>query len=624
MPASASVPSDPSGLPLTDRGPARGAPCWVNLLARDLRATQEFYGAVLGWSFRPGSLGEEFPSPCWRGSRWSASVHWRRSCRARWRGRRTSLSPMPTRPRPGSVRGATVGVGPLKFGPGRAALARTAIGRSPDCGRAVPCPGRSVEGRLRHTWSCVPGTRSMPPSSTARSWAGASGEPGACHVDYEHDQVVVRDGPRMVATLRRRRCRSRARSACPAPLEHVHPGRGRRRRERRSSGSRRNCDPADAGLRHCRRASCHPRPGRRPVHRHTRCCFPARPAGPCPVTGRAAARQTRPTTPERTEAAHHVDGNRRCPSVHRGRHRHRRHPAVQCCGPSFRRRLEFHPRIPLTGTSCGDAWSPKLPGCCYPCPAGLASAWGLKASRASADARLRRSGVDRRGRTRRPAQTARWWPPESASGFPCARPASGAADAAPPASSCHRIGSLVLDILRSRHRLGRFPSADRVVFVALPGWCWMVGAVGVQCRVGCSSPRRAAASSPVAAARAGLPPGAVRALGRGARSPEPAGRAPAARGAHYDDKTVTDARKLDIDHVVPLAEAWDSGASKWTAAAPRAVTPTTSAPTAASSPSAWAPTAPRATRTRPSGCRRPRTPPAPTSPTGSPPNSAGP
>ncbi|MFE3653071.1 DUF1524 domain-containing protein [Streptomyces sp. NPDC059122] len=34
--------------------------------------------------------------------------------------------------------------------------------------------------------------------------------------------------------------------------------------------------------------------------------------------------------------------------------------------------------------------------------------------------------------------------------------------------------------------------------------------------------------------------------------------------SYYDDKTVTDARRLDIDHVVPLAEAWDAGASKWT------------------------------------------------------------
>ncbi|MGW8556634.1 GmrSD restriction endonuclease domain-containing protein [Streptomyces tubercidicus] len=35
--------------------------------------------------------------------------------------------------------------------------------------------------------------------------------------------------------------------------------------------------------------------------------------------------------------------------------------------------------------------------------------------------------------------------------------------------------------------------------------------------------------------------------------------------SYYDDKTVTDACKLDIDHVVPLAEAWDFGASKWSA-----------------------------------------------------------
>ncbi|MFH8574197.1 hypothetical protein [Streptomyces sp. NPDC017993] len=32
--------------------------------------------------------------------------------------------------------------------------------------------------------------------------------------------------------------------------------------------------------------------------------------------------------------------------------------------------------------------------------------------------------------------------------------------------------------------------------------------------------------------------------------------------SYYDAKTVTDAGKLDIGHVVALAEAWDSGASK--------------------------------------------------------------
>ncbi|GAB2823934.1 hypothetical protein GCM10022221_22550 [Actinocorallia aurea] len=34
--------------------------------------------------------------------------------------------------------------------------------------------------------------------------------------------------------------------------------------------------------------------------------------------------------------------------------------------------------------------------------------------------------------------------------------------------------------------------------------------------------------------------------------------------SYYDGVEVTEAGRLDVDHMVPLAEAWDSGASAWT------------------------------------------------------------
>ena len=72
----------------------------------------------------------------------------------------------------------------------------------------------------------------------------------------------------------------------------------------------------------------------------------------------------------------------------------------------------------------------------------------------------------------------------------------------------------------------------------------------------------------------------------------------------YYDGLLDAPSDLDIDHLVPLAEAWDSGARTWTAAQRAGVRerPRRCAATWSRSPTTS--TRPRATRTRPTGCRR--------------------
>ncbi|MFD0371132.1 HNH endonuclease family protein [Streptomyces sp. NPDC127114] len=78
--------------------------------------------------------------------------------------------------------------------------------------------------------------------------------------------------------------------------------------------------------------------------------------------------------------------------------------------------------------------------------------------------------------------------------------------------------------------------------------------------------------------------------------------------SYYDEQEVTDPGKLDIDHMVPLAEAWDSGASAWTSARREAyandqeasaslvaVTARSNRAKADRDPAEWMPPAPNAT-----------------------------
>lgn len=77
--------------------------------------------------------------------------------------------------------------------------------------------------------------------------------------------------------------------------------------------------------------------------------------------------------------------------------------------------------------------------------------------------------------------------------------------------------------------------------------------------------------------------------------------------SYYDNQEVTGASSLDIDHMVPLAEAWDSGASAWTPAKREAyandqkastslvaVTARTNRQKADQDPANWLPPAPEA------------------------------
>jgi hypothetical protein len=82
----------------------------------------------------------------------------------------------------------------------------------------------------------------------------------------------------------------------------------------------------------------------------------------------------------------------------------------------------------------------------------------------------------------------------------------------------------------------------------------------------------------------------------------------------YDDTTVTGARALDIDHLVPLAEAYDSGASTWSPERREAYANDLGDPRALVAVTARS-NRQKPTRTSPSGCR-PRTPCAATSRSG--------
>lgn len=197
--------------------PVYGAPCWVSLATGDLERAQRFYGEVLGWSFRPGSIGEEF-SVAFRDGVPVAGL----GAIARTMGVPVQWTPFFSVPSADTAaarvreRSATVAVGPIRMGEGRTALAADLAGATFGI----------WEGEVLSSWDA--GERDLPARLELRTrdafaaaifyaevfdWAS---ETGRCEVDYQYEAVLVRVDGRTVATIRGGAVES-------APDPHIRP-----------------------------------------------------------------------------------------------------------------------------------------------------------------------------------------------------------------------------------------------------------------------------------------------------------------------------------------------------------------------------------------------------------------
>lgn len=196
-----------------------GAPCWVSLTSRDLAATEDFYGAVLGWRWRKARLGDHFRVATADGvpvagiaavaAMWQMAVAW------------TPYFAVPSADDAAArvrERGGTVAVGPISLAPGRAALLADRDGATFGV----------WEGELVGNWEAW--RRAAPAFirlHTRDAFAAAifygeildwaSDVPGCCEVHYEGDEVVLRSGGDVVA-----RIVSGALEAAPDPTLRPH------------------------------------------------------------------------------------------------------------------------------------------------------------------------------------------------------------------------------------------------------------------------------------------------------------------------------------------------------------------------------------------------------------------
>ncbi|MDH2390242.1 VOC family protein [Streptomyces sp. HNM0663] len=196
-----------------------GAPCWISLMAHDLSAAQDFYGAVLGWRFRPARLGAEFRLAVLDGEPVAGIGEVTPTLQApvAWTPYFAVADADATAARI-RERSATVAVGPLNFPVGRGALAADRDGAVFGIWQGELISNWQTWREKAPTWLRLRTRNAFDAAifyGEVLDWA--SDRPGCCEVDYEEDEVVLRQHGFVVARLS-----SGATEEAPDPLIRPH------------------------------------------------------------------------------------------------------------------------------------------------------------------------------------------------------------------------------------------------------------------------------------------------------------------------------------------------------------------------------------------------------------------
>ncbi|MCX5009939.1 VOC family protein [Streptomyces sp. NBC_00555] len=169
----------------------------------DLDSAQQFYGAVLGWHFRRTRLGDGFSIAFRDGAPVAGigALAQRLALPAAWTPYFAVDDADVTAARI-VERGATMAVGPLAFGTGRAALASDPDGAVFGFWQGQVIPDWTVGQGSAPAWLELR-TRDAFAAAVfygeVLEWAGE--RPGGCTVSYEHDHVVLRHGNDTLARI---------------------------------------------------------------------------------------------------------------------------------------------------------------------------------------------------------------------------------------------------------------------------------------------------------------------------------------------------------------------------------------------------------------------------------------